>query len=312
MTSATGPIPVFLNAAAGSAAAAPRALQEHFGDAIAVTVIEPHALHDSVAHAAATGAPIIGVAGGDGSMRAAAAALVHTQSALLPVPAGTLNTFARRHGIPDIAAAAAALHERRIGVAAIGTVQDDWFLNTLTFGEYARIVRKRERYRRFIGKWAAALIATAGTLATLRRMIVRIDVEGETLIRRTPIVWVGIGWGSFPRLHASHERRSRPDLEVVVLRSATKRAAAATLLRLARGLLRDQAPLRDPQLEVLHTRSISIERAPSSIAGAPAGAGQILDATADGELLQTSGTVHVGVLDAALRVLQGPVPAAKR
>jgi hypothetical protein len=164
----------------------------------------------------------------------------------------------------------------------------------------------RERYRRVMGKWPAALLATAATLLSLRRMIVRMDVEDETLIRRTSIVWVGLGWGSFPRLAEAHERRSQPDLEVVVLRATTKRAAAATLYRLARALLRDPIPLRDEQLEVLHGRALVLERAsPPSADPALYASAHWIDATADGEVLRMRGSVHVGVLDAALRVVQG-------
>lgn len=305
MHPASTAVPVLANAGAGRAADT-HTLLDQFDHAIAVTVVEPGALHDAVARLAATGAPIIGIAGGDGSMRTAASALVHTQTALLCIPTGTINTFARRHGILDVTAAAAALRARRTAAVSIGTFQDSFFLNTLTFGEYARIVRKRERYRRFIGKWPAAVMATVGTLITLRDMIVHLDVEGDVLIRRTPIVWIGVGWGSFPRLHERRERRSQPDLEVVVVRSAGKLAAAATLLRLARGMLRHRLPLRDPQLEVLHARSLTLGRGAAVSADLlPEGTGDWLDATADGEVLRTRGSVRVGVLDAALRVIRG-------
>ncbi|HSK19970.1 MAG TPA: diacylglycerol kinase family protein [Longimicrobiales bacterium] len=301
--SETGAVPVFLNARAGRSRDPAQALYDGFGDTIAVTAAPGASLRSLVADAVAAGEPVIGVAGGDGTMRTAAAVLVHTDTALLCIPTGTLNTFARRQGIVDIAAAATALRERRILRVAVGTIENEYFLNTLTFGEYARIVRRREQYRRFIGKPAAALIATGATLVTLRQTIVHLDVDGETLVRRTPVVWVGLGWGSFPRLTASQERRSNPDLEVVVVRHASKFATTATLMRLARGVLRGQAPVRDPQLEVLHTRAIYLERASPA---PPDGSGDAIDATADGELLRTRGAAHVGVLDAALRVLQGP------
>ena len=305
MHPASTAVPVLVNAGAGRAADT-RTLLDQFDHAIAVTVVEPGALHDAVARLAAAGAPIVGIAGGDGSMRTAATSLVHTQTALLCIPTGTINTFARRHGIPDVTAAAAALRACQTVTVSIGTFQDSFFLNTLTFGEYARIVRKRERYRRFIGKWPAAVIATVGTLTTLRDMIVHLDVEGNVLIRRTPIVWIGVGWGSFPRLHERRERRSEPDLEVVVVRSAGRLAAAATLLRLARGMLRHRLPLRDPQLEVLHARSLTLGRGAAVSADLlPEGTGDWLDATADGEVLRTRGSVRVGVLDAALRVIRG-------
>lgn len=306
MTDAAGRVPVFLNASAGTGSRSARALNDHFGDAITISDVMPQHLHEVVARAAAAGVPIIGVAGGDGSQRTAAAALVHTQSALLCIPTGSLNTFARRQGIPDVPAAAAALRERRIDTIAVGTCHDAYFLNTLTFGDYARIVRRRERYRPFIGKWTAALVATAGALATLRSITVALDVGGERLIRRTPIVWVGVGWGSFPRLHDAIERRDSPDLEVVVLHSPTRRAAAACLFRLARKLVREHTPLRDPQLEVLHVRRLTLGRPrTASEQAAPSATARWIDATADGEVMRMEAPVNVGILDAALRVIHG-------
>lgn len=300
--SETGAVPVFLNVRAGRSGDPAQELYDAFGDVITVVHAPASQLHRLITDAVAAGEPVVGVAGGDGTMRTAAAALIHTDTALLCIPTGTLNTFAQRQGIADIAAAAEALRHRHSQRVAVGTIEDGYFLNTLTFGEYARIVRRREQYRRFMGKWAAALVATAATLATLRQTVVHLDVDGETLVRRTPVVWVGLGWGSFPRLTASQERRSHPDLEVVVVRHATKLGTTATLMRLARGVLRGVSPVRDPQLEVLHTRGIFLERASS----APAGSADAIDATADGELLRTRGAARVGVLDAALSVLQGP------
>ncbi|MBR9989750.1 MAG: NAD(+)/NADH kinase, partial [Gemmatimonadetes bacterium] len=259
-------IPVFLNTRAGRSPATPAALRDHFGDSIHIIPTDPQSLHEAVARAASAGEPIIGIAGGDGTMRTAAAALVHTGSALLSIPAGTLNTFARRNGIPDLAAAAAALRAPRIVSVAVGSVQDQVFLNTLTFGEYSRIVRKRERLRRYLGKWPAAAVAIVTTLATLQRMTVRLQADDQTRVRETPVVWVGLGWGSFPLLQLALERRSEPDLEVVLLRPVTKRAAAATLFRLARDLLRERTPLRDAQLEVLHARAMVLERASAATA----------------------------------------------
>lgn len=305
MLPASARVPVFVNASAGRAVDT-GTLLDQFGDTIAISVIEPRLLYDTVARAVATGAPIIGIAGGDGTMRTAAAALVDTQSALLCIPTGTINTFARRHGISDIAAAAAALRVRRVATVSIGTFEDTYFLNTLTFGEYGRIVRRRERYRRFVGKWPAAFIATVGTIATLRDIIVHIDVEGDVLSRRTPFVWIGMGWGSFPQTQETQERRRHPDLEVVVARTATRWTAAATLLRLAHGMLRGRRPLRDPQLEVLHARSLRLGRGALTSADLlPVGSGDGLDATADGEVLRTRGSVRVGIRDAALLVVRG-------
>jgi diacylglycerol kinase family enzyme len=310
---AGGAVPVFLNEGAGRSRTTADTLREHFGDRVEVRVVEPAALADEILRAVEAGAPIVGVAGGDGSMRTAASVLAGTATALLCIPTGTLNTFARRVAIPDMTAAVAALGLQQIAPVSLGAFDDAYFLNTLTIGEYARIVRRRERYRRFIGKWPAALAATVQALATLRRITLRLDADGHPLVRHTPVVWIGLGRGSFPR-PPSPDRRGRSHLEVVVVRSTTKRAAAACLFRLARGVLRERAPLRDPELEILHTDELLIARmdGPVPIADATPAAdsgavrGALLEVTADGEVLRVRDPIRVGIREGALRVLRGP------
>lgn len=294
-----GRIPVFVNAAAGAGAPAAEELEQTLGaEAVRVLIVDPRALASRIAAEVAAGAGIVAVAGGDGSLRTAAAALRGSRTALACVPTGTLNHFARRLGITSVADAAAALRARRIRSIAMGTVGDDVFLNTLTFGEYHRIVRIRERFRRYVGKWPAATAGYVVTVATLRRITLRMKLEDRELTRRTPFLWVGIGRGSFPRVHEAAERRSTPDLEIAVLRSSSARAGIAFLLRLGFRMLRGDGPVRDPSLEVLHGRRLVVD-APHRV-----------DATADGEMLRLRTPVAVSVEDAALRVLTGSTSSA--
>src|SRR5438105_676714 len=53
----------------------------------------PSDLRRRVEQACAERRPFVGIAGGDGSMRTAAEELAHTDTALLPIPAGTHNHF---------------------------------------------------------------------------------------------------------------------------------------------------------------------------------------------------------------------------
>lgn len=285
---------IFLNASAGRSRTEPGELQRQLGD-VDVVVVPPALLQDAVRRAIAEGRTIVGIAGGDGSMHTAAAVLAGTDTVLAPVPTGTLNHFSRRVGIPDLAAAAEALRARRITELPVGRAGEHVFLNTLTFGEYSRIVRIRERYRPRMGKWPAAGVAFATAFFTLRRLRLVITTPDAVLTRRTPFVWVGVGWGSFPRVHEALERRSRPDLEVAVLRSHSAAAGLAFLLRLGVRMARRQQPVRDRALDVLQTRSLTVDSR------------HRIDATADGEVLRLMAPVEVRLEDAALRVLSGPV-----
>jgi diacylglycerol kinase family enzyme len=291
-------VPIFVNTRAGAGVDVSDIVAGHFDrDAITLVRTDPARLAVEVSNAVAAGTPVIGIAGGDGSMRTAAESLVGTGTALLPVPTGTLNHFARRCGIADIAAAGAALRAQVFDTLPVGMAGNAIFLNTLTLGEYARTVRIRERLRRFVGKWPAALVGFNAALLSMRRFGVAMETEGHSFTRRTPFVWIGIGWGSFPRVHEALERRSRPDLEVAVLRSGSRRAGFAFLLRLGWRMIRGEQPVRDPALEVLHARDLTLT------------ASRTIDGTADGEVMRLLPPLAVTVRDDALRVVVGAAAA---
>jgi diacylglycerol kinase family enzyme len=239
----------------------------------------------------AAGAERIGVAGGDGTIAAAAGALAGGSTALLPVPTGTLNHFARRLGYerPEDALRSAGVGE--VGRVPAGFVDDRIFLNTGTFGGYAEVVRLRDRLRPYLTKWGAAFLASALSLLRLRTLDVVVQVEGEYLRRSTPLVWVGIGWGSFPRVIDAAERRSSPDLEVVVLRPGGRFGLLRLLVRLARHLAGGPRPIPDRAIEVIHTRSLLIH------------ASHPIDVTLDGEPCRLQPPLFVAVQDEALRVV---------
>ena len=294
---AAGRVPIFVNARAGPGGAGSGDLRRRLKAAVPdaeIIDVAPDALYEAVCRARDDGAAIIGVGGGDGTLNTAASALSGSQAVLLCVPLGTLNNFARRIGIRTIEDAGAALAGADVRTIAIGTVADRVFLNTLTFGEYARIVQIRDRLKRYTGKWPAAVLASWAVLFTLRRISVMLDDGEQQLTRRTAFVWAGLGWGSFPRVHASLERRSSPVLEVAVATASTKRAAAAFVFRVTRDMLRGRGPVRDRDLEVLHTRALTVT------------AGHHIHGTADGEVVRLPPRVEIAVRDDGLRVLHGP------
>jgi diacylglycerol kinase family enzyme len=261
------------------------------GSAVTVYAVKPTDLSAEIDRLVTSGCATIGVAGGDGTISTAADRLAGSVTALLPIPTGSLNHFARRVGFDEVEAAIRALRDPKVDRISVGMVDDRVFLNTATFGLYAEVVRRRERLRRYTGKWPAALLAFGITLARLRSFDLVVQVEGEYIRRSTPLLWVGLGWGSFPRVHESPERRKSPDLEVVVLRSGTRIASVALLARLIRSFRQGRRPIDDPALEMIHARSLLIH-APRAI-----------EMTMDGEPSRCVPPVFVAVLDEALRVV---------
>ena len=97
-----------------------------------------------------TEADALGMAGGDGSLAAVAAAAVERDLPFAVVPFGTRNHFARDLGLDrddPVAALDAFVDgvERRVDVGRVG---EQLFLNNVSLGDYATLVHRRERHRR--------------------------------------------------------------------------------------------------------------------------------------------------------------------
>ncbi len=139
---------------------------------------------------------IIGAAGGDGTLAAAAAVATERDALLVAVPAGTLNHLARDLGLNSVDDVIAAV---RAGYAAsidLGTVDDRVFVNTLSFGGYTEVVDHRERLERRIGKWPALVVALVRELPRMRPL--RLELDGEPM--RVWLGWIGNGMYSPPGL----------------------------------------------------------------------------------------------------------------
>ncbi|MGH7445683.1 MAG: diacylglycerol/lipid kinase family protein [Longimicrobiales bacterium] len=253
----------------------------------------PDRLEAAVRDQRANGASVITVAGGDGTIRTAAQALAGDEhAALAVVPTGTLNNFARRLGIYSLEDAVATLRAGHTEPLAVGTVGERVFLNTATFGLYADVVRRRERWRRVIGRWPAALTAFLVAIARDRPIAVELDIDGRRIVRTTALVWVGVGYGSFPVVHDAREQRTSPDLEVAILRKCGRLALLGFGTRMLAGLARGRRPIRDDAIEVLHTRRFTLDAGRHGVG-----------MTLDGEATRVRGPAHIAVRDDALRVV---------
>jgi diacylglycerol kinase family enzyme len=155
-------------------------------------------------------------------------------------------------------------------------------------------VRRREQLRPFLTKWPAAFFGFLEVVLTLRTFEVELLVDGKSVKRRTPFVWIGIGLGSFPRVDEALERRSSPDLEIAVLHARTPWAMAAFMWRASMQMIREQYPVRDRELEIFQARDVVLRTK------------RRIDGTSDGELIRLTPPVNVCVRDNAVNVL---VPA---
>ena len=109
-------------------------------------------------------AKALGVAGGDGSVAAAAAVALEHGLPLAVIAAGTLNHFARDVGLEtpqDTADAVVSGSAVRVDVADVNGTP---FLNTASIGGYPEMVRRRDRLSGRMGKWMALTVAAAQVL----------------------------------------------------------------------------------------------------------------------------------------------------
>ncbi len=120
---------------------------------------------DLLEEAARSGrAQALGVAGGDGSVAAAAAVALAHGLPLAVVPAGTLNHFARDLGVETPEEAAGAVEAGRAVSVDVADVNGTPFLNTASIGVYPEMVRRRDALAGRLGRWVAMAVAAAQVL----------------------------------------------------------------------------------------------------------------------------------------------------
>ena len=287
-------LPLLVNPRAGGPGVPVDSIQaalETVGVSVRVEAIQP-AFDDALRALVAAGEPVIGVAGGDGSARAAARILAGSSSALAMFPIGTLNHFSRSLGIATIEDAARAVAGGRVADVAVGDVDGEPFLNTATFGLYADVVRRRERLRRCLGKWPAALAAFLVTTARYRPLQVTLGVDGQQLRRATALVGVGIGRRSFPVTTVPSRLGTEPELVLSILRPRSPARLFVAGLRTAGRMLTGRAGDEERDVELVRTDAFTLA-SPSSRLGV----------TLDGEIVRTGNQARVTLRHDALRVV---------
>jgi diacylglycerol kinase family enzyme len=143
----------------------------------------------------ATGhAQTIVAGGGDGTVSTVAAEVFRSGKTLGVLPLGTLNHFAKDLRIPlDLEGAVRTIGARHVGAIDIAEVNERAFINNSSLGIYPHIVVRREveQYRLKRGKWTAFVWATLHAFRRFPFLDLRIEIEGETVTRQTPFVFVG-------------------------------------------------------------------------------------------------------------------------
>jgi diacylglycerol kinase family enzyme len=191
---------VFVNVASGAEKEADE-MRRRLADALAAHGLEAeirlvHGGDELPALAAAAvrdGAEVVVAGGGDGSVSAVAGALVGTPATLGVLPLGTLNHFARDLGIPlDLDEAVRVLATGLVAAVDVGEANGRVFVNNSSLGFYASLVHERERrQQQGYGKWLAMALAGIAVLRRLPFFTVQLSTGGHSLVRTTPLVFIG-------------------------------------------------------------------------------------------------------------------------
>jgi diacylglycerol kinase family enzyme len=235
-------IPAFVNPAAGSARVAIDALKRAGG--FELRLVPPPRLLEEIRRVVASGAERVLVAGGDGTISTAAAAVAKTPTALAILPGGTLNHFARDHGIPvDPDEALQLALTGRAGPVDLGYANDRTFINTSSLGAYVHFVHIRDQLEAVLGYKLASILAGLRTLANLRRLPFVLDIGGETRVYQAPLLFVGVGERLLnPAGRGARKPGGARTLHIVIPRGR-QQARRFTRAYARGGRLREVAPL---------------------------------------------------------------------
>lgn len=257
-------IPAFVNPTAGNASDVDRALRS--AGSFDVRDVAPDEVTQAVERAVGEGATRVAVAGGDGTVSAAAAALARTPVELAIIPAGTFNHFAKDHGIPeDVDDACALASAGRVIDADVAWVNGRLFLNTSSVGAYANFVRVREAREPRLGYWLASIYAMGRTLVRLHPFLARVETNDVERAYETPLVFIGVGERELklPTL-GSRMENGRPGLHILIVRGRTRaRVVALAFAAAARGT---RAASRTPHLESHLVSRCVVEQRHSTVA----------------------------------------------
>ena len=127
---------------------------------------------------------LIGVYGGDGTIKEVASALAHGGPPMAILPGGTGNTLAEGLGIPSALADAAALvasGEYDLRPVDMGCSGDDWFIVRLTMGLEVSIVEGATREKKERLGWLAYAMAGLQTMTDPPIAKYTIEIDGETV-----------------------------------------------------------------------------------------------------------------------------------
>lgn len=156
--------------------------------------IDDHSPEDILKYIESVNYDVVAASGGDGTVNMMAGLLQGKDIALGVIPSGTLNHFAKDLNIPlTLKGSVKLIATKETSYIDTASVNSRLFLNNSSIGIYPLAVRKRDTQQSMLrrNKWLSMLYGVLSVLKKFPLYAVRIKTENETLLFRSPIVFIG-------------------------------------------------------------------------------------------------------------------------
>jgi diacylglycerol kinase family enzyme len=270
---------------------------EQAGHSIGVESVAGHDIQAALAKAATSRADIVLAGGGDGTISAAAGALMGNRKALAILPAGTMNLFARGLGIPQsLDAAVQSFAHGEVKPIDIASANGRPFVHQFSVGMHARMVGVRDKmeFASRLGKMRASIRAALATMLDPQPLKVSLTIGDAEILTRATII--GITNNLFGEGHLPYAEQ--PDggvLGIYVTVASERGQLLRFFLNVARGRWRD-----NPHVEIHKGEKVVMKIL------SPVGRRKCV---IDGELLPLAPETTIEIHKRALNVLVPAKPA---
>jgi diacylglycerol kinase family enzyme len=270
---------------------------EQAGHSICVESVAGHDIQAALAKAATSRADIVLAGGGDGTISAAAGALMGNRKALAILPAGTMNLFARGLGIPQsLDAAVQSFAHGEVKPIDIASANGRPFVHQFSVGMHARMVGVRDKmeFASRLGKMRASIRAALATMLDPQPLKVSLTIGDAEILTRATII--GITNNLFGEGHLPYAEQ--PDggvLGIYVTVASERGQLLRFFLNVARGRWRD-----NPHVEIHKGEKVVMKIL------SPVGRRKCV---IDGELLPLAPETTIEIHKRALNVLVPAKPA---
>ncbi|MBS9722521.1 diacylglycerol kinase family lipid kinase [Tianweitania sp. BSSL-BM11] len=221
-----------------------RAALEKEGHTLEVEIVSGKDIVPALKKASQQGSVDVVIAGGgDGTISAAAACLMNSDTALAVLPAGTMNLFARSLQIPmGLDAAMTAFATGQVRAVDLATANGKPFVHQFSLGLHAKLVDLRDKmeYASRLGKMRASMRAAFLTVFQPPRVNITIKTDQAEIVART--TGIGITNNLFGEGHLPYaDRLDQGVLGVYLTTAQTSREIVSFLVNLARGRWKNNA-----------------------------------------------------------------------